>query len=146
MAQATTIKFSKFRVLLGDGASPEVFTAPCGFNSRSLKRTKGTNEIDIPDCSDEDAPAWVGREVKSLDWSVSGEGVLAAEAVAAWEDFFDSIDSRHVQIEIEFPAPVGTITMNGSAHLTNYEVNGERGGKVQLSIELVGDGALVTAP
>jgi predicted secreted protein len=144
MTQATTIKFSKFRVLLGDGASPETFTAPCGFNSRSLKRTKGTNEIDIPDCDDEDAPAWVGREVKSLDWSVSGEGVLAEESVAAWEDFFDSIESRHVQIEIEFPGSVGTITMNGSAHLTNYEVNAERGGKVQVSIELVGDGALVT--
>ena len=143
MARATAISFAKFRVLLGDGAVAEVFTAPCGFNQRSLSRTKGTNEIDIPDCADEDAPAWVGREVKSLDWAVSGEGVLAEESVAAWESFFDSTASRNVRVEIEFPGSVGTLTKEGACHLAKFELTGERGNKVMCSIELVGDGELV---
>lgn len=149
MAQAITIAYSKFRILLGDGASPEVFTAPCGLNTRSLRRNKTTNEIDIPDCDDEDAPAWVGREVRSLDWSVTGEGVLAEQAVEAWEAFFDSTESRNVRIEMVFPSTAsgspGTITKEGRAHLTSFEVTGNRGEKVTVSIELSGDGALVTA-
>jgi predicted secreted protein len=142
MAQATAIGFSKFRVLLGDGASNEVFTAPCGFNARALNRSKTTNEVDIPDCADEDAPAWVGREVRSLDWTVTGEGLLVAESVESWNDFFDSTLSRNVRVEIEFPSPVGTITYNGAAHLTTYEITGTRGEKVTANIELSGDGAL----
>jgi predicted secreted protein len=146
MAQATAIAFSKFRILLGDGATPvETFDRPCGLNSRSLDRTKATNEIDIPDCDDEDAPAWVGREVKSLDWTVSGEGIMAEESVEAWEDFFNSTASKHVRIERVFPGGVGTITQNGSAHLTKFTISGERGDKVKVSIELSGDGELVTA-
>lgn len=144
MAQATVIGYSKFRILLGDGASPEVFTAPCGLNTRSLDRTKELNEVDIPDCDDEDAPAYVGREVKSLDWSIGGEGLLAAEAVEMWEEYYDSTVSKNVRIEQEFPSPVGTIIKQGRAHLSTFTVTGERGSKVAVSIELVGDGALVT--
>lgn len=149
MAQAITIPYSKFRILLGNAASPEVFAAPCGLNTRALRRSKTTNEIDIPDCDDEDAPAWVGREVRSLDWSVTGEGVLAEQAVEDWEAFFNSTDSRNVRIEMVFPSTVsgspGTIAKVGRAHLTSFEVTGNRGEKVTVSIELSGDGALVTA-
>jgi len=146
MAVATTLSYSKMRIKLGDGGSPETFTAPCGLNTRALRRSKNTNEIDTPDCADEDAPAWVSREVRSLDWGVTGEGVLAVEALALWESFFDGTASKNVQIEIESgTSPPGTIIMNGAAHLTTYEVTANRGEKVAVSIELVGDGALVTA-
>jgi predicted secreted protein len=145
MAQATTMSFSKMRILLGDAGSPETFSAPCGLNTRALRRLKNTNEIDIPDCDDEDAAAWIGREVRSLDWSITGEGVLAVEAIEAWEAFFTGTTSKNVQIEIETGGSPGTITMNGAAHLTSYEVTANRGEKVSVSIELSGDGALVTA-
>lgn len=146
MAQATTMSFSKMRILLGDGGSPEQFAAPCGLNTRALRRTKNTNEIDIPDCADEDAAAWIGREVRSLDWGVTGEGVLAVEAIESWEAFFTGTTSKNVQIEIETGASPGTITLNGAAHLSSYEITANRGEKVSVSIELVGDGALVTSP
>lgn len=145
MTAATVISFSKFRVLLGDGGDPETFTAPCGFNSRALNRAKNVNEIDIPDCDDEDAPAWVGREVRSLSWSVTGEGVLSAQSVEAWEAFFESNASKNVQVEIEMPSPVGTIVKEGAAHLTTFNIAGNRGEKVTVNVELQGDGALVTA-
>lgn len=143
MAAATTLKFSKFRVLLGDGASPETFDAPCGFNARALNRSKTLNEIDIPNCDDEDAPAWVGRDVRSLSWSVTGEGVLAEESIQMWEDFFDSTTSRNVRIEIELPSTAGVMAKVGLAHLSTFNIGGNRGEKVTVNVELQGDGELL---
>lgn len=144
MAQATVISYAMFRILIGDGNSPELFSAPCGFNTRALNRIKNVNEVDIPDCTDEDAPAAVGREVRSTDWNISAEGVLAAESVQVWEDAYDSISPVHVLIEQEFPnSPPGTIRKIGHAHLTAFNITGNRGEKVAVSIELQGDGALV---
>lgn len=146
MALATTYAFSKLKVRIGDGASTESFSTPCGLNARALQRTKTLNEIDIPDCDDEDAPAWIGREVKSLDWKVTGEGVLAAEALPLWEAMFEAGESRNVQIEILTVGVANdTISKIGRAHLSSYEISGNRGEKVGVTIELTGDGALVDA-
>lgn len=142
MASATTIRFSKFRVLLSDAASPEVFAAPCGFTSRALNRSKNLGETAIPDCDDEDAPSWVGRDVISNTWGVTGEGVLAEESYSDWQDFFDSDVSRNLEIEIELPG--GTLTYAGAAHLSTFNVAGTRGeGRVTVNVELAGDGALI---
>lgn len=143
MAQAVTLRYSKLKVYLGDGASPETFDFPCGLNSRALNRSKALTEIDIPDCDDEDAPAWIGREVRSLDWSVTGEGVLDETAHTMWEDFFNSLNSRTVRIEIEKTS--GTVAFEGLAHLQTYNLTGNRGEKVGVNIELVGDGELASA-
>ena len=79
MAQPTTARFGKFKVYLGDDGDPIVYTAPCGFTSKSLTLTKSLAEVNLPDCDDPDAVAWVGRDASSLSASVSGEGVLAAD-------------------------------------------------------------------
>lgn len=142
MAQASVISFSKFRVLLGDGASPETFTAPCGFNSRALNRLKNLNEVVIPDCDDEDAAAWIGRDVASLSWGVTGEGVLAEESIEMWEDFFDSTASRNVRVEIELPTQA-MLVKEGRAHLSTFNVAANRGEKATVNVELAGDGELV---
>lgn len=145
MAQASVISFSKFRVLLGDGASPEQFAAPCGFNTRALNRSKNLNEVTVPDCDDEDAPAWVARDIVSLTWGVTGDGVLAEESIEMWEDFFDSTSSRNVRIEIELPTQA-MLVKEGRAHLSTFNTAGNRGEKVTVSVELAGDGALVIVP
>lgn len=142
MAEAITIKFSKMRVLLGNGASPEVFSNPCGFNSRSLTRTKNLLEQTTMDCDDDDEPAWITREVESLDWSIDGEGLAAEQSIQIWEDFFDGTDSKNVRVEIEFPGSIGTIIKQGRAHLSNFVIGATRGEKVTTSISLQGDGPL----
>lgn len=146
MAQAVTLTFSKFRVLLGDGATPEIFDAPCGFNARALNQSKNLTEVDIPDCDNEDAPTWVGRDVRSMTWSVTGEGVLAADSVQDWEAFWASNTSKSVKIEMEFPAPTGLITKTGKAHLATYNVGANRGERATINVEMQGDGELVVAP
>src|SRR5690606_5463030 len=60
MAQPTTARFGKFKVMLGDGGSPMTYAAPCGFTSKSLTLTKNLTEVNLPDCDDPDSVAWVG--------------------------------------------------------------------------------------
>lgn len=143
MAQPTTARFGKFRVLLGDGASPEVFTAPCGFTSKSLALSKNLTDVNLPDCDDPDAPAWVGRDVESLTASITGEGVMAAESVDTWMDAFEDTDSVNVKVEIELP--LVTYTYTGRMHLSSLTFGAEQGGRVTANVEMQSDGALTRA-
>lgn len=143
MAKPTTAKFGQFTVSLSDGASPAVFSAPCGFTSKSLVLAKNLTEISIPDCDDPDAPIWLGRDVASLTASISGEGVLAAEAAPTWQDAFDSASSIEVQIVITFAT--GTLTYTGFMHLENLTFGAEQGGRVTISVSMQSDGELLGA-
>jgi hypothetical protein len=141
MAVATTIKGGKVRVLLGDGASPEVFAAPCGFTSRSVSLNKALNDFQIPDCLDPDKIDWLGRDAVSLSMTVSGEGVLASESVETWLDAFEDVDSVSVKIEWEFPAK--TITWTGLMHLESFEVSAENSQRATANVSLQSDGEMV---
>lgn len=146
MAQPVTLKFGKMKVEIGDGGSPEVFEAPCGFTEKAFVRAKSLNEVSIPDCDDPDAPVVIARDVASLSWSVTGQGVLAAEALETWDSFYDSTDSRNVKVTFEFAAPVGTVTYTGLAHLESFEITATSGTRVQVSISMQSDGALTRSP
>ena len=125
MAQPTTIKGGKVSVKLGDGASPEVFSSPCGLTQRGLTLTKNLNEVILPDCDDPDSVDWVGRDAASLSMSISGQGVLASESVEAWMDAAESIDSINVKLEIVFPAK--TYTYTGRMHVESFEIGANNG-------------------
>lgn len=141
MAAPTTARFGKFRVLLGDGDSPEVFAAPCGFTSKSLVLSKNLTDVNLPDCDDPDAPAWVGRDVESLTASITGEGVMAAESAPDWMAAYESVDSVSVKVEIEFP--LVTYIYTGKMHIATMTLGAEQGGRVTNNIEMQSDGELV---
>lgn len=141
MAQPTTARFGKFRVLLGNDAEPIVYTAPCGFTSKSLTLTKDLTDVNLPDCDDPDKVAWVGRDASSLSASISGEGVAAVESAEKWLDASESVESVPVKIELEFPAK--TITWTGLMHISKIEIGAEQGGRVTLNVEMQSDGELV---
>ncbi|WP_313760169.1 phage tail tube protein [Rhizobium sp.] len=141
MAPPVTARFGKFRVLLGDDATPIVYSSPCGFTSKSLTLTKDLTDVNIPDCVDPDAVAWVGRDAASLSASISGEGVLAAESVETWLDAWENVESVPVKVEIEFPAK--TITWTGFMHVATFNPSADQGGRVTVSIEMQSDGELV---
>lgn len=141
MAPPVTARFGKFRVLLGDGADPIVYTAPCGFTSKSLTLTKELTDVNLPDCDDPDAVAWVGRDASSLSASVSGEGVMASQSVETWLDAFENVESIPVKIEVEFPAK--TITWTGLMHISTFTAGAEQGGRATANVEMQSDGELV---
>jgi hypothetical protein len=137
MTQATTLKFSQFLIQLGDGASPEVFAAPCGLNSRGFSRTAATNDTNVPDCDDPDAPSWLDRDVVSLSGSLSGAGVVADEDFDTWDSWFTTGVSKNVKIKL------GTRTWTGPCKLTKLDVTGSRGKRVEFSAAIETDGVLV---
>ncbi len=141
MAQATTIKGGKIRVLLGDDSDPIDYAAPCGFTQRSITLNKGLEEVQIPDCVDPDKVDWMGRDATSLSMAISGEGVLAAESVDVWLEGFESIDSIPVKVEWEFPAK--TITWTGRMHIESMEVGANNGQRATNNVSLQSDGEMV---
>ena len=142
MADATTLKGGKFRVLLGNGATPIVYTAPCGFLSKSMTLTKALEEFSLPDCTDPDKVAWLGRDATSLSMTISGEGILAAESVETWLDAWENPDSIPAKVEMEFPAK--TITWTGFMHVGTVTMgNPSKNGRVTNNVEMSSDGEMV---
>lgn len=142
MAQPTTARPGKMRILLGNGATPtEVFTAPCGLTSKSLTVNKDFGEVAIPDCDDPDAPLWMSRDVSTISISVDGEGLLAAESEEVWNDANFSTESVNSRIEIEFTT--GTRIFAGAFHVT-CSVSAQQGQRVSVSVSLVSDGIITS--
>lgn len=141
MAQATTIKGGKIRVLLGNDADPIVYSAPCGFTQRSITLSKALEEVQVPDCEDPDKVDWMGRDATSLSMAISGEGVLASESVDTWIEGFESIESIPAKVEWEFPAK--TITWTGRMHIESMEVGANNGQRATNNVSLQSDGEMV---
>lgn len=143
MATATTVRFGQFLVLLGDGADPEVFSAPCGFTSKSWARTKNLNETEVPDCDDPDLPSHIERDIVALTASISGSGVMAQESLPMWRAFYASNNSKTVKIT--FPESGSTVTVTQRYHLSSFEVTSEKGSRVAVNVQLDSDGAYTEA-
>lgn len=141
MAPATTIRGGKVRILLGSGTGPIVYTAPCGFTSRSVTFTKGLEESNVPDCNNPDKIDWIGRDSVSLSISVSGEGVLAFESTDVWDEAFLSLESVPARIEIEWP--LKTIVWSGRLHIESLELGATNGTRASLNVSMQSDGEFI---
>jgi hypothetical protein len=139
MAQPTVLAGTKLLVLVGDGASPEVFSEPCGLTTKSFDLTAQTNTTLIPDCADPEAPAWEAKDVNSLAATVSGTGVMAVESFATWNDWFMSAVAKNAQIKLD-SAALGHYA--GSFILSSLKLTGTRGQKVTVDVTLVNDQAV----
>lgn len=143
MAKPKTYSGSVVAVFLENPASAGTFLRPCGLTQHSANFTKNLNEVDVPDCDDPDLPAWVEREVSSLDFSASGSGVLAQEAVDTWWNAFNSTESIKARIYIGKPDDTDNgHYWEGLVHVTSFEVTGNRGERAQVSVNFASDGEL----
>ncbi len=147
MAKPTTARWSKLLIQVEDPASPGTFVAPCGLTTKGLNRPAQTSDTNVPDCDDPDLPSWTERVVRALSASVSGSGVLALESLDIWDGWFAVGDTRNVKVTLDVP-----LASNGRSWLipmvlTTFNLTGnESDGKMQVSIELQNDGAIVTTP
>ena len=147
MAQPITANASKMQIKIGDGATPtEVFDYPCGMTTKALNFTKNTNETNVPDCDDPDAPSWIQRGVLSLSADISENGILSMADLSVWQDFFESTNSRNVQVWIDVPAAEHGGHWDGKFHLTGFNITAEQGNKVNAAVTMVSDGEIVWTP
>lgn len=146
MAKPTTYKGSLVAIYLKDPADttpPFTFLKPCGLNNHTVTFTKNAQEVNVPDCDDPEAPQWIERDVESLDFSASGEGILAAESVDAWWDYFNSTDA--VLARIYIGAPTDTTDgyfWEGLVHVNNFEVVGQTGTRATVTVGVVSSGEM----
>lgn len=139
MTKPTTKKFGEFLIEVGDGGSPETFGAPCGLTSKSFSLAASTNDTQVPDCDDPDAPAWLERAVVTLSRDISGSGVLAVEFQQTWDDWGTSADSRNVRITL------GNFRWAGKYLLTTFEQTADLGDKVKVNVSMQSDGQVTRA-
>lgn len=141
MAQAATIRFSGYRVLISDGGSPATFSAPCGFNERSFNLTRELSETVTPDCADEDAPAWTERDTTSMSASITGQGVLDVSALAIWESVLDTTESVRMRVEL-WREGAKIRHWEGLFQLESFETSATRGERVNVNVSLQSDGII----
>ncbi len=138
MARAITEKYEQMVLETSDDGN--VWTRICGMNDVTVTRTANVDEAEVPDCDDESLPLSIEKEVRSVDVSVSAEGVWAQQSAAAMTEWFYSSTSKHVRIG-HLNAAVGAPEYEtGMALLSNLTHTRTKGQKVSASIELSFDG------
>lgn len=138
MAQPTVIAGTKLLILVGDGASPEVFAEPCGLTTKSFDMTASTNTNVIPDCADPEAAAFESTDINALAGSASGSGIMAVESFAVWNNWFFSTEAKNLRITLDHP-DLGYFA--GGFKLTSFKLSGTRGNKVLVDVTIKNDGA-----
>lgn len=140
MAQATTLKFGKQYVLIGDAASPEVFSAPCGFEQLEMSINIESSTVNIPDCSDPDLAAWLATDEVSRQMVLTGSGVLATEALVVWRSWWLDGGEKNVR----WTTLTGVVETNGyyagPASLTSFSETGQRGQRWTNSVAIAING------
>lgn len=140
MARPTTLRGSKLLIQLGDGASPEVFAAPCAISTKALNFTASANEFNVPDCDDPDAATYTDRVVSALSAGVTGSGTLAMGALETWREWFFSAAAKNIRVKLDTTGANGGGYFAMSAVLTTFNITGEVGGLTQIEVEMASNG------
>lgn len=146
MAQPTTVNGSKLLIMLGDGNSPQTFVAPCGLTTKGINFAAASNEFNVPDCADPDAPMWTERVISALSAGVSGSGIMAMESYDEWRNWFLSGLSKSVHVSINEPLAAGGGYYSMRAILTGFNTTGNQGEKINLEVTIQSDGEVTWVP
>lgn len=143
MTRPTTHTFGEFLVKLGNGADPEVFSAPCGLTSKGFNQSASAQETNVPDCDDPDAPSYVERAIDTLSSEITGSGVMADEAFDTWQDWFTSGVSKNVRV---YPMGATGGYHSGAFVLTGFNRTVQKGQKVNVDVTMASDGEYTWTP
>jgi hypothetical protein len=140
MAQALTVKFGQQQLLIGDGASPEVFTAPCGITSLTKSTSTNTSDIDIPDCDDPDLVLWLGIDEVSRRMTLTFSGTIAQQSLPLWDEWSLDGGFRNVRWFRNLDDLALRGYLAGPALLTEFEETSEARGRYTFSGTIIFDG------
>lgn len=138
MALTNKLKSTRVFIAIGDGASPELFTNLCGFNSKGFQQTRATSDTVDWDCADPDATPVTVRDVGATDWSISGSGLLHRPLLATLQAAFE--DTTPTNFRFVFDEATGSEVIDGyyagPGIVTDLNVTGTNGEFVQISITI----------
>lgn len=140
MAKPTTFPFKDLIILIGDGAAPtEEFIAPCGLTTKNFELSANSNEVQVPDCDDPDAPAWIERVVATMTGQIAGNGVMAKESFDLWRDWALEGVTKNARVQI---VGTGMGFYGGAFILSAFAISADLGDKVQVDITMDSDGQI----
>lgn len=140
MARPTTIKGSKFLIQLED--TPGVYVAPCALTTKGIDFSAETNDFNVPDCDDPDAPTWTERVVAALSAGVSGSGTLAMESLATWRAWYLSGLEKNIRVKLDAPLAQGGGHFAMSAVLTGFNLGANQGELATIEVSIASNGAV----
>lgn len=156
MAQGTSIKFGQQALLIGNGATPEVFVAPCGITSLTKVTNFNTTTTEVPDCDDPDLPSWLTIDPVSKQMVLSGSGVLTVEYLRYWDAWDNDRDPdtnallpdlfKTVRWYRNLTGANGGGYYAGPALLTRFEEAGANKGRYQVTFSITFDGKPIWNP
>lgn len=138
MAYTDKLKSTRVAIMMGDGATPEVFSPMCGITTKGFQQTRATSDTVDWDCADPDATPITVRDVGATDWNISGNGLLHRPLLAAVQAAFDSSDPTNFRFM--FDEKVGDEVVDGYYEgpgiITDFNITGTNGEYVQISITI----------
>jgi len=140
MAQLTSVRFGEQMLLIGDGADPEVFSAPCGINSLTKSTSTNTSDVDLPDCDDPDLVVWLGIDEVSKRMTLTFSGTIAQQALAMWQEWELDGGTRNVRWMRNLTNPDLRGYLGGPALLTEFEETSEARGRYTFTGTIIFDG------
>lgn len=143
MAYTDKLKSTRVAIMMGNGASPEVFAPMCGITTKGFQQTRATSDTVDWDCADPDATPITVRDVGATDWTISGSGLLHRPLLADVQEAFDSADATNYRFM--FDEPTGSEVIDGYYQgpgiITDLNITGTNGEYVQISITISAAGA-----
>jgi hypothetical protein len=130
-------------VKMGDGASPEVFTAICGLQDGTINRTVNTQDRFVRDCA---KPGEVPeRKVKATgrQTDITGTGLTNADEVARVEAALGEVKNYRVEVYQDDGTDTGTLlgTWAGPFMLSSANNTVPRESTSSFELTLVSNGA-----
>lgn len=142
MAYTNKIKGTRAVIMIGDGATPEVFAVMCGISTKGFQQTRATSDTTDWDCADPDAIPITVRDVNQSDWSISGSGLLHRPLLARLQEAFDTTEP--VNFRFVFDEKAGDEVIDGYYEgpgiITDLNITGTNGEYVQISITITAAG------
>lgn len=128
MATLVPIRFGDEAIQFGDGATPEVFTEPCGITGRSRNFNINTQTEDLPDCDDPDIVSFESPFKISVGESIDIQFIASATLEPLLVDLAYDDEQTNIRYVINKGSRVGYY--EGPAILTALSFTSERRGMV----------------
>lgn len=126
-------------IKVGDGASPEVFTAICGVEGVTINRTANTNDRNRRDCTKPGQPAVRRSKTVSKQMDVSGTGGVDKANIAAFDAALGVVKNYEIELYQYDGTDTGALmgTFAGAFNLTSanmtLDANGDSSGEINLA-------------
>lgn len=137
---AQTAGFHQFVVEVETAPDSGQYRKICGITTRGTQRTANMANTEQPPCDDEAAPNLVRRRVQSLDQTISGSGVWAAQSHEFMLQWWRSSQPKNVRLQHVNAAPGDTEYESGPAYLTQLSGEVQRGQDMTATIAIEFDG------